>query len=602
MKICPNCEKAVDDSASFCLFCDHVFEKKDDDCLNRTVSGRFRIISKLGEGGMGEVYRAEQMPIGRMVALKLLRHALTSDAKQVARFKREAQAITKLSHPNTVIIHDFGQDGDLLFIAMEELVGNSLASVIKKEHALLPSRACRIMTQICASLAEAHKQGIIHRDLKPENIMLIERGGIKDFVKVLDFGIAKVLHVDDSDPQQEALTQSGAIFGTPQYMSPEQIKGQVIDARSDIYAMGLILYEMLAGHRPFTAGTPMEMMTKHLAATPDPIEPRSLDPVESQIFTKLEEIALKALAKNPDERQQTAQEMLELLVSVSPELGMLTSTGFMPQTQLANLSEHGESRHRALLLGISAAVLVIALGIVGVFLLKKPSDPEPQSSVTQNQPSEEALLIAQKIKEAEAKLQKEKQIKDQQQRELQKTAQQKAALEKKLADQQAALEKQRLAEQQNELEKQKLAEQKAELEKQLAEQRAALEKQLAEQQAALEKQKQAELQAEREKQKLAEQQAELIRRQSQKTDNPPQPVTPVKPPVANTGHKVKVLIETHSKNATLLIDDKEIGPLPMTISISPGKYKMTVRTEKGSQFRIINLQESNTLQNVKFPL
>ena len=312
MKSCSGCQAAVEDGSKFCLECgltlDEAPDQKSDPWAGRLIAGRFQIIRKIGSGGMGEVFVAEQQPMGRRVALKVLRSSLSDDAQHVERFKREAQAASRLTHPNTITVHDFGQGQDgTVFLAMEMLEGQTLAEVIESGGALEPARVVRIMSQVCGSLGEAHEQGMVHRDLKPENIFLANRAGKTDFVKVLDFGIVKVLQ-DDAGGKLQTLTQAGAIFGTPQYMSPEQIKGGDVDARSDIYALGIIVYQMLSGHLPFAASTAVEMLTKHLSEQPPPMTVRSADlKADLATMSRLESVALRALAKNRDGRQSSAK-------------------------------------------------------------------------------------------------------------------------------------------------------------------------------------------------------------------------------------------------------------------------------------------------------
>ncbi|MEZ4474824.1 MAG: protein kinase [bacterium] len=333
MDTCPSCGASVEPAARFCLDCgyalDEAPEASTDPWQGRMVAGRFRLLSKLGDGGMGEVYRAEQLPMGRHVALKILRHALSDDPRQVERFKREAQAASALTHPNTIIVHDFGQDTDgTLFLAMEYLAGQPLNAVMAREGPLPGERAARIMQQVCGSLDEAHRQGMVHRDLKPENIFLVERAGNPDFVKVLDFGIAKV--TESGGQKLATITQAGAIFGTPQYMAPEQIRGDHVDARADIYALGVLLYELISGHLPFAAGSVVEMLTKHLTAPPAPIARTGSD--SDPGLARLEAVALRALSKDPEHRQQTAREFLEDLMAAFPQLSLSAPTGLIPAT------------------------------------------------------------------------------------------------------------------------------------------------------------------------------------------------------------------------------------------------------------------------------
>ncbi len=327
---CPACNAPNEPGARFCIECGLTLSPTldtpaaggptADPWKGRVIAGRFQLMRKLGDGGMGEVYLAEQQPMGRMVALKVLRSGLAEDPNQVERFKREAQAISRLQHPNTVIVHDFGQSPDgTLFIAMEYLEGETLASVLEREGRVDATRMRHIFSQICGSLAEAHEQRIVHRDLKPENIFLTTRGGVKDFVKVLDFGIAKV-NDTATGGKLETLTRAGAIFGTPQYMSPEQIKGGDLDARADVYALGVMLYQVLAGHLPWQAATAVEMLTKHLAEAPAPL---SLPTVDARLAARLEAVAMRALSKKREDRPASVPAFLaELNAAFEPATGL----------------------------------------------------------------------------------------------------------------------------------------------------------------------------------------------------------------------------------------------------------------------------------------
>jgi serine/threonine-protein kinase len=214
---------------------------------------------------MGAVYRGEQMSLKRKVAIKLLHPDLSADPGLVRRFNAEAELAARLSHPNTVNIYDFGQDRDgMLFIAMEFLEGRSLRQVVSTEGPLPVRRALHIAAQIAASIADAHRHGIVHRDLKPDNVMLTARGRDHDVVRVLDFGIAKLRDEQHRAQTASPMTRQGDLVGTPQYMAPEQIRGEAVDARTDVYALGTILYEMVTGRMPFEGPTLMAIMSKHL--------------------------------------------------------------------------------------------------------------------------------------------------------------------------------------------------------------------------------------------------------------------------------------------------------------------------------------------------
>src|SRR5262249_42718946 len=245
---CPSCHSQVDAGQKFCPKCGTAIQEAAPDPLIGTVlNGKYKITRLLGEGGMGAVYLGEQQ-LGtktRNVAIKTLHPHLSKDPKILARFEREVGTVAELEHPNTIQVFDYGKtEGDgILYIVMEYVQGKNLADLLEKEGAMDPARVDKIMNQICGSLEEAHGRGIIHRDLKPDNVVLTERAGQKDWVKVLDFGIAK--RSSEEDRNEQKLTQQGMVLGTPPYMSPEQFTGKPIDARSDIYSLAIMAYEML---------------------------------------------------------------------------------------------------------------------------------------------------------------------------------------------------------------------------------------------------------------------------------------------------------------------------------------------------------------------
>ncbi|HEY7372697.1 MAG TPA: serine/threonine-protein kinase [Polyangia bacterium] len=269
----------------------------DDPLIGKVLSDRYRIVRKIGEGGMGAVYQAEHALIEKKIALKILFQDLTRRPDLIARFLQEAKSASRIGHENVIDISDFGQSPDgLVFIAMEYLDGQDLGKLLRKNGAMSWERARPILMQIAKGLRAAHGNGIIHRDMKPENVYLVQREGRPDFVKVLDFGIAKIVNDDAGGP---ALTQTGMIFGTPEYMSPEQAQGSPPDHRVDIYAVGCIMYHMLTGSVPFTADNFMGILTKHLLEAPVP--PRKRRP-ELEIPGEIEAICLHAMEKDRDKR------------------------------------------------------------------------------------------------------------------------------------------------------------------------------------------------------------------------------------------------------------------------------------------------------------
>src|SRR3954470_3306784 len=275
------------------------------------LSGQFRVLEKIGTGGMGSVYKASQPAMNRMVAIKILHPKLAGRKDLTSRFRREARAMSQLTHPNTAKAFMYGEaeeDGSL-YIVMEVLEGKNLNQTVRKEGPMPPERAIPILIQVCGALQEAHDLGIVHRDLKPENIFLSKQGGIQDYPKVLDFGLAKVTE-QQMQPGSVILTQEGMVFGTPEFMSPEQAQGKTLDARSDIYSLAVILYEVLTGKLPFSARTPMEYIQKHVT---DPIIELS-DRVPDRKFPPgLDAVLARALSKKPEQRYQTAAEFAEAL-------------------------------------------------------------------------------------------------------------------------------------------------------------------------------------------------------------------------------------------------------------------------------------------------
>jgi len=283
----------------------------------RAPNTQYTIITKIGQGGWGGVYKAYQHSTKREVALKVLRRDVASDVQARRRFHREAESVSKLFHPHTVTIFDFGETPDgLLFIAMEYLDGRPLDAIIDTEGSVTPLRTVRIARQILLSLAEAHDKGIIHRDIKPQNIMLCPMDEEGDFVKVLDFGVAKLVSDDTT------LTSTGSTFGTPEYMSPEQVQSKDVDHRSDLYALGVLMYEMLTGKPPFTGKSAVTVALSHVRRKPPPLSPSVSCP------KPLRRLLKRMLAKNPGDRPESARAAARELERVERELAT-RSTGSM---------------------------------------------------------------------------------------------------------------------------------------------------------------------------------------------------------------------------------------------------------------------------------
>jgi serine/threonine protein kinase len=315
VRFCSNCGAEVQDEARFCPSCGTVMPvtttPSADPYLGRTLDGKFLIQELLGVGGMGRVYKAVQLSLDKTLCVKVLRTSMMQDETLVRRFQREARAASRLNHPNSITVIDFGQakeDGSL-YLAMEYVPGKDLNKLTQQEWPMAEERVVHIMDQVLSALADAHAAGIIHRDLKPENIMVSDLRGTKDFVKVLDFGIAKI---QESAAPEPGITQVGMVCGTPEYMSPEQARGEELDSRSDVYAAGVILYQMVTGRLPFIAPTAMGIVTKHLVEPPLP--PSQVEGV--RVSPALEAVILKAMSKDRNGRQPAALALQQELNAV----------------------------------------------------------------------------------------------------------------------------------------------------------------------------------------------------------------------------------------------------------------------------------------------
>jgi eukaryotic-like serine/threonine-protein kinase len=347
-----------------------------DPYVGTTFDGRYRIESVLGEGGMGVVYLARHKVIDKKVAIKVLRADLAREKEITDRFLQEAKAASSIGNPHIIDISDFGHlpDGSTYFV-MEWLDGKPLSKALEETRPLPVMRLAHVAQQIAEGLASAHQRSIVHRDLKPDNIFLIKRGTEPDFVKILDFGIAKV------STGTSKLTRAGSVFGTPHYMSPEQAAGAPVDSRTDIYALGVILYEMASGRVPFDADNFMGILTQHMYKAPVPI--RALVPAED-VPPGLEAIILKALSKKPEQRYQTMEELsldLEKLTrgvipDAVPEM-MSRSGGFnvpadffsergMPAPLPATPFQHSARKRWGVYAGVAGITAAIMI-VVGIF-------------------------------------------------------------------------------------------------------------------------------------------------------------------------------------------------------------------------------------------
>ncbi|HET7540752.1 MAG TPA: serine/threonine-protein kinase [Polyangiaceae bacterium] len=363
-----------------------VARMRQDPYLGATIDGRYKVEAVLGEGGMGVVYRCVHTIIGKKVAMKVLRADLARDAEVTERFLNEAKAASSIGNAHIIDISDFGQfpDGAAYFV-MEYLNGQPMSKLVEGSQPLAVQRILPLARQIAEGLSAAHAANIVHRDLKPDNIFLVNRGGQRDFVKILDFGIAKV----SSSAEGAKLTRAGAVFGTPHYMSPEQAAGQPVDHRGDIYSFGVILYELASGRLPFDADNFMGILTQHMYKAPVPI--RALVPVPQDVPPGLEAIILKCLSKRPEHRYQTMQELIHEFDTMSaggvpdavPEM-MSRSGGFnvpvdyfmkgqMPQPVPAMPSRAPRVRSRwPLYAGVAGVLAAIGI-VVGIFAKSQSS-------------------------------------------------------------------------------------------------------------------------------------------------------------------------------------------------------------------------------------
>ncbi len=346
----------------------------------RVYSGRYELTHLIARGGMAQVYRAMDLQLDRPVALKVLFPELSVDRTFVERFRREAQAAANLSHPNIVPVFDWGEDDGSYFIVMEYIEGRPLSAVLRDPQPVPARQIATIGAAVAAALAFAHRHGVIHRDVKPGNVLITPEGD----VKVTDFGIARAVNTEDS------LTQTGAVMGTAAYFSPEQAEGKSVDARSDIYSLGVVLYEMAVGKPPFTGDSPVAVASKHVRD--DPVLPRAANPT---VPAALEAVVMKALCKDPDGRYATAEELradllrfaegrpveaadpgvTSMMAAVGATQAVPTTTGRtmavpadggVPYSNREDLERQKRTRRLIVLL----ILLLVALGVIAFFLLR----------------------------------------------------------------------------------------------------------------------------------------------------------------------------------------------------------------------------------------
>ncbi len=393
--LCPACAKVLEGEPNFCNACgsdlrglgghSDTFSGPDRD---KVIDGRYRILEKLGEGGMGSVYKVEHVRMGKIAALKVMRPDAAVDKSMKARFLQEARVVAKLSHANTVQVFDAGElDDGSLFMAMEYVPGKDLAWHLKAHGPVREEKAVSIAVQLLASLAEAHEHAIIHRDIKPANVMLLRRRkGGDDQVKLLDFGIAKLAESE----ARNSIT--GDFVGTPAYMSPEQVRGDNVDARSDLYSLGALLFELVSGRQLFTGPTAVSVVKQHLE-TPIP-RVAELSP-EVPVSPAFEAVLTRALAKRPDDRFADAEAMKKALEGLRASSKSITSDFTPMPDELAAkmLSREDFDRYERRLrserwLAPVATVLVLAALVLGAVQLWRHSGPSPGPAVEEVEPND----------------------------------------------------------------------------------------------------------------------------------------------------------------------------------------------------------------------
>lgn len=326
MKRCPECSQTYEDQLQFCTRdgrslivpedtptliarADTPNRSSDGDpMIGKVIAGRFRLLSKVGQGGMGAVYKAQHTRMNRVTAIKILTSELASNHEFIARFQREAEMASQIDHPNAVAIYDFGEAEDgIIYLAMEFENGRSLSSVLEQEGPLALDRVVSITRQAADALGAAHQLGILHRDFKPDNVMLCDKPNQRDWVKVVDFGIAKRAV---GDPSEQGLTQIGTVLGTPLYMSPEQVAGEPLDPRSDLYSLALVTYQMLTAALPFDGSSVQSQMVKRLLEPPKPLR---LARPQLELPPMVEGVVMRALARYPRDRFSSTREFADVL-------------------------------------------------------------------------------------------------------------------------------------------------------------------------------------------------------------------------------------------------------------------------------------------------
>lgn len=328
-KVCPQCGVEYDTASRFCPNDGTPLRPKgsNDPFVGRVLADRYHMLKRLGEGGMGKVYLAEHVKMNRQCAVKVMNGALLNDSDSAQRFAREASNAARIIHPNVAAVFDYGETDGVVYLVMEYVEGEPLTRLLERETVLPPSRAVEIAHQVAEALVAAHELGIVHRDLKPDNIIVASSKNGRDVAKVVDFGIAKAIE----EGPNESLTRTGLVIGTPEYMSPEQLLGDPVDARSDIYSLGCILYQMLTGRRTFDEPTREQMIKRRLTEK----APHAKDLV-ADLPKTLDLILARMLARTPGDRYATAAEVRDLLIPAIALEGGFDDPSWRPPTTRSN--------------------------------------------------------------------------------------------------------------------------------------------------------------------------------------------------------------------------------------------------------------------------
>jgi serine/threonine protein kinase len=346
---------------------------RQDAMIGTLFAGKYRITEELGRGGMSIVYKGMHELMHRPVAIKIMQAELLSDAISVRRFQQESEAASRLAHPHVVTAFDFGvTDTAQPYLVLDLVDGTSLAEELKRDRKLSPRRTIHIFKQICEALDHAHQRGVVHRDLKPSNIMLTNSHSDTDFVKVVDFGIAKLMATPVHEPQN--LTKSGEIFGSPLYMSPEQCLGETPDQRTDIYATGIMLYETLTGKMPLVGPTFFETMQMQISTPPRPFN--AIDP-NLKIPAELEAVVFKAIEKKQEARYQSMREFNSALQNVSRQLGF--EEGIIPTPNIDQTKTATPKSKTSQLIVLVSAIAIIGTAVLLIDKLTASPKQSPQS-------------------------------------------------------------------------------------------------------------------------------------------------------------------------------------------------------------------------------